>query len=220
VRSKPAHLDGRHAAIRRYGSDLKKTKLAAVMADFGVRGRVTYRDKSLDNMQVQGVPRRKYINFSSSTRAAAPYILPRRERPALHVIGWQADRLFWRRRIQSTMWIQIEGVHFRVLGVTPARLAARPYAGLVRDHPAAQFPHDVRLTAIAVDRVRPRDLSHSVRLSTRRRSRCAPRDGSLEAFGQFGVFTSDTIRDIYHSATTASSRARSSRCAVAGVGAS
>ena len=47
-------------AIRRYGSDL----IAAVMADSGAGGRVTYRDKSIDNMRVQGVSP-EYVNFSS-----------------------------------------------------------------------------------------------------------------------------------------------------------
>ncbi len=47
-------------AIRRYSSDL----IAAVMADSGGRGRITYRDKSIDNMRVQGVSP-EYITFSS-----------------------------------------------------------------------------------------------------------------------------------------------------------
>src|SRR5438128_3296457 len=38
--------------------------VSAVMADSNGRGRVTYRDKSIDNMQVQGVSP-EYVNFSS-----------------------------------------------------------------------------------------------------------------------------------------------------------
>src|SRR5436190_8784551 len=43
-------LDAR--AIRRYGED---DLIAAVMADANARGRVTYRDKSIENTRVQGV---------------------------------------------------------------------------------------------------------------------------------------------------------------------
>src|SRR6202171_6442035 len=50
-------LDAR--AIRRY-SDL----VTAVMADSGAGGRISYRDKSIDNTRVQGVTS-DYVNFSS-----------------------------------------------------------------------------------------------------------------------------------------------------------
>src|SRR3954447_3951499 len=51
-------LDAR--AIRRYGED---DLIAAVMADANARGRVTYRDKSIENTRVQGVTS-DYGNFS------------------------------------------------------------------------------------------------------------------------------------------------------------
>src|SRR5882724_11937173 len=47
-------------AIRRYSSDY----IAAVMADSGSGGRITYRDKSIDNTRVQGVSG-EYVNFST-----------------------------------------------------------------------------------------------------------------------------------------------------------
>src|ERR1700687_1759234 len=46
-------------AIRRYDSPL----ISAVMAGSIGRGRITYRDKSIDNTQVQGVTA-DYVNFS------------------------------------------------------------------------------------------------------------------------------------------------------------
>src|SRR4029077_20946993 len=58
VRGNPRITMDDMRAIRKYDSDL----IAAVMADSGGRGRVTYRDKSIDNMQVQGVSP-EYINF-------------------------------------------------------------------------------------------------------------------------------------------------------------
>src|ERR1700749_2946589 len=60
VRSNPRISMDDMRAIRRYNSEL----IAAVMADSTGRGRVTYRDKSIDNMQVQGVSP-EYVNFSS-----------------------------------------------------------------------------------------------------------------------------------------------------------
>src|SRR5438309_1925431 len=60
VRSNPRITLDDMRAIRRYGSEL----IAAVMADSRGRGRITYRDKSIDNVQVEGVSA-DYVNFSS-----------------------------------------------------------------------------------------------------------------------------------------------------------
>src|SRR5262245_19014403 len=61
VRSNPRVTLDDMRAIRRYGSEL----LAAVMADSQGRGRISYRDKSIDNVQVEGVSS-DYVNFSRS----------------------------------------------------------------------------------------------------------------------------------------------------------
>src|SRR5436305_9192727 len=61
VRSNPKLTLKDLRAIRKYASpDL----VTAVMADSAGRGRVTYRDKSIDNTQVQGVSS-DYVNFST-----------------------------------------------------------------------------------------------------------------------------------------------------------
>src|SRR3954465_3847138 len=59
VRNNPRMTLNDVRAIRRY-SELA----ASVMADASSRGRITYRDRSLDSTQVQGVTE-DYINFSS-----------------------------------------------------------------------------------------------------------------------------------------------------------
>jgi ABC-type lipoprotein release transport system permease subunit len=92
VRNNPVVTLDDARAIRRYGSD----KISAVMADATAQGRVTYRDKSIDNTRVQGVSG-EYVNFSSFD-AERGRLMSATEvdsaRPVA-VIGWQtADRLF------------------------------------------------------------------------------------------------------------------------------
>jgi hypothetical protein len=101
------------------------------MADSLARGRVTYRDKSIDNVQVRGVSP-EYVTFSSFDAERGRLMSPTEVESArpVAVVGWQtADRLFGDiDPLEKT--IQIEGVHFphrrRQL---EARLAARPDAG-------------------------------------------------------------------------------------------
>jgi putative ABC transport system permease protein len=79
-------------AIRRYGSEL----VAGVMADSTGRGRITYRDKSIDNMRVQGVSP-EYVNFTSFDAERGRLMSPTEVESArpVTVVGWQtADRLF------------------------------------------------------------------------------------------------------------------------------
>src|SRR4051812_50229012 len=83
-------------------------------ADSTGGGRVTYRDKSIDNIQVQGVSP-EYVNFSSFDAERGRLMSPievESSRPVT-VIGWQtADRLFGTDIDPLEKTIQIEGVHF------------------------------------------------------------------------------------------------------------
>ena len=92
VRSNPRVTLDDMRAIRRYGSD----NIGAVMADSQGRGRITYRDKSIDNVQVRGVSP-EYVNFSSFDAERGRLMSPTEVESArpVAVIGWQtADRLF------------------------------------------------------------------------------------------------------------------------------
>ena len=106
-------------AIRRYNSNL----IAAVMADSGSSGRVTYRDKSIDNMRVQGVSP-EYVNFTSFDAERGRLMSPTEvesNRPVT-VVGWQtADRLFGGDVDPIDKTIQIDGVHFKIVGVSAKR---------------------------------------------------------------------------------------------------
>jgi len=189
-------------AVRRYASpDL----VAAVMADSTGRGRISYRDKSIDNVQVQGVSS-DYVNFSSFDAERGRLMSPTEVESArpVCVIGWQtADRLFGADVDPLEKTLQIEGVHFRVVGVSAKRGAL---LGNSQDEfaviPLGQFWMIFGSRRSLSLSVKPRDLTEiqpamdeaTVALRSARRLR--PKQGD-----NFGLFTSDTILDIYHSAT-------------------
>jgi len=189
-------------AIRRYGSE----NIAAVMADSTRGGRVSYREKSIDNTRIQGVTG-DYVNFSSFD-AERGRLMSATEvdsaRPVT-VIGWQtADRLFGAAGIDPIdKTIQIEGIHFRVLGVSSKRGSL---LGQSQDEfaiiPLGQFRMIFGSQRSLSLSVRPRDLSQIVpaiddaTIALRAARRLKPKQSD-----NFGVFTADTILDIYHSAT-------------------
>jgi len=188
-------------AIRRYGGDY----IAAVMADSTAGGRITHRDKSIDNTQVQGVSG-EYVNFSifDAERGRLMSATEVDSARPVTVIGWQtADRLFGSSMDPIDKVIQIEGVHFRVLGVSAKRGSL---LGRSQDEfaiiPLTQFRMIFGSRRSLSLSVKPRDVSQmtpaiddaTVALRTARRLKPKQADN-------FGVFTSDTILDIYHSAT-------------------
>ena len=186
-------------AIRRYSS-----LVSAVMADSSANGRITYRDKSIDQTQVRGVTA-EYVNFSSFDAERGRLISPVEidtNRPVT-VIGWQtADRLFGDLDpLEKT--IQIEGVHFRVVGVSAKRGSA---LGRSQDEFAVialgQFQTLFGARRQLSVTVKPRDLDQisqamddaTVALRSARRLKPKQPDN-------FGMFTSETILGIYNSAT-------------------
>ena len=201
VRGNPRITMDDMRAIRRYNSDL----IATVMADSGSRGRITYRDKSIDNLRVQGVSP-EYITFSSFDAERGRLMSPievESSRPVA-VIGWQvADRLFGSDVDPIDKTIQIEGVHFRVVGVSAKRGSL---LGQTQDEfaimPLGQFRMIFGSRRSLSLSVRPRDLAQIVpaideaTVALRAARRLKPKQGD-----NFGIFTSDTILDIYHSAT-------------------
>jgi putative ABC transport system permease protein len=201
VRSNPRITLDDMRAIRRYGSDL----IAAVMADSQGRGRITYRDKSIDNVQVQGVSA-DYVNFSSFDAELGRLMSPTEVESArpVAVIGWQtADRLFGSDVDPLEKTIQIEGVHFRVVGVSAKRGAL---LGNSQDEfaiiPLGQFWMIFGSRRSLALSVKPRDLEQiqpamdDATIALRSARRLRPKQTE-----NFGLFTSDTILDIYHSAT-------------------
>src|SRR6185369_722804 len=80
-------------------------------------------DKSIDNVQVQGVSS-EYVNFSSFDAERGRLMSPTEVDSArpVTVVGWQtADRLFGAAADPLEKTILIEGVHFRIVGVSAKR---------------------------------------------------------------------------------------------------
>jgi putative ABC transport system permease protein len=166
---------------------------------------VTYRDRSLDNTNVHGLSA-EYVEFAvydvergrlmSATEVAT-------SRPVV-VLGWQvADRLFGSEVDPIDKIIQIEGVHFRVVGVASKRgsllgQSQDSYANI----PLGQFQAIFGSRRSLMLTVKPRDVGSmqqvmdetTVALRSSRGLKPRQRDN-------FGMFTSDTILDIYHQAT-------------------
>jgi putative ABC transport system permease protein len=201
VRSNPRLTLDDARAIRRYGSEL----ITAVMADASGRGRVSYRDKSIDNTQIQGVTA-EYINFSSFDAERGRLMSPTEVESArpVTVIGWQtADRLFGSNVDPLDKIIQVEGVHFRVVGVSAKRGS---FLGNSQDEfaviPLAQFRMIFGQRRPLSITVKPRDLAQiqpamddaTVALRSARRLKPKQQDN-------FGMFTSETILGIYRSFT-------------------
>jgi putative ABC transport system permease protein len=188
-------------AIKRMAGD----SVSAVMAEAQGNGRVTYRDRSIDNTNVHGVSS-EYVNFSTYD-AERGRLMSATEvdtsRPVA-VLGWQtADRLFGSELDPIDKVIQIEGVHFRVVGVASKRgtLLGQSQDGYV-NIPLGQFQAIFGSRRSLSLMVKPRDVSGistvmdeaTVALRAARGLRPKQRDN-------FGMFTSDTILDIYHQAT-------------------
>ncbi len=187
-------------AIRRYGQTV-----AAVMAESTASGRVTYRDKSIDNTRVQGVTP-EYITFSSFDAERGRLMSPTEvetSRPVA-VLGWRtADRLFGAAVDPLDKVVQIAGLHFRVAGVSAKK---GTILGQSQDEfviiPLQQFAKIFGLRRSLSLTVKPRDLLHirqtmdEATVALRAARRLSPKQPD-----NFGLFTSDTILDIYHSAT-------------------
>ena len=201
VRSNPRISMQDARAIRRFNSPL----IDAVMADVNGQGRVTYRDRSIANVQVLGVTS-EYTSFSGFDAERGRLMTETEVETArpVTVIGWQtADRLFGTEIDPLEKTIQIEGTHFRVVGVSPKK-------GSILGRSQDEFAHiplgqhqmlfgSRRNLALTV---KPRDLTRipeaiddaTIALRSARGLKSRQPDN-------FGMFTSDTILEIYHAAT-------------------
>jgi putative ABC transport system permease protein len=189
------------AAVRRYSP-----KAAAVMLSSQANGRITYRDASIDSVGITGVTS-EYGNFSNYD-AERGRLMSATEvdvaRPAV-VLGWQtADRLFGEDIDPLDKVIQVEGVHFRVVGVSAKRGSV---LGQSQDNfaiiPLGQFQQICGSRRQLSMSVKPRDLSQigaaiddtTLALRISRRMKPSQPDN-------FAIFNSDTVLGIYRSATS------------------
>jgi putative ABC transport system permease protein len=186
-------------AVRRY-ADL----VSAVMLDSNGNGRISYKDKSIDQTGITGVTG-DYINFSSYDAERGRLMSPTEVDTArpVAVIGWgTADRLFGDADPLEKI-IQIEGVHFRVVGVSAKRGAV---LGRSQDEfaviPLGQFQmlfgsrRQLSMTVKPKDVADMKEAMDEATVALRGSRRLKPKQPD-----NFGLLTSDTILGIYHSAT-------------------
>jgi putative ABC transport system permease protein len=188
-------------AIQRYGSD----NISAVMADNQANGRITYRDKSIDNTGVTGLTS-GYVNFSGYDAERGRLMTPAEVDSArpIAVLGWQtADRLFGGNVDPIDKMVQIEGRHFRVVGVSEKKGTV---LGQSQDSfaliPLGQFSSLFGTRRSLELNIKARDVTNmsaaqdDALVALRGARRLKPRQPD-----NFGMFTSDTIIGIYQSAT-------------------
>jgi putative ABC transport system permease protein len=189
-------------AIQRYNSPL----IQAVMAQADARGRVAYRANSIDSTQVHGVTS-EYVSFSQFDAERGRLMSPievDRQQPVT-VIGWQtADRLFGGDVDPLDKVIQIDGVHFRVVGVSAKRGS---FLGNSQDEfvviPIGQFRTLFGSRQPLSLAVKPRELAtiapamDDATIALRSARHLKPKQSN-----NFGLFTSDTFLDIYKNFTS------------------
>jgi putative ABC transport system permease protein len=186
-------------AVRRYSP-----LVSAVMLDSSGSGQVVYRDKTIDNVSVRGVTP-EFGNFSTFDAERGRLMSStevERSRPVV-VVGWDiADRLFGTGDPLDKV-IQIEGVHFRIVGVSEKRGS---FLGRSQDTfavmPLGQFQQIFGSRRQVNMTVKPRDVSQissamdDATIALRVARRLRPRQPN-----NFGLFTSDTFLGLYRSAT-------------------
>jgi putative ABC transport system permease protein len=199
VRYNPRITPTDAAAVRRYSP-----LAAAVMLESRASGEVAHRSESMEGVEIRGVSA-EFANFSTFNVEQGRLMSPtevERSSPVA-VVGWDiADRLFGSSDpLDKT--IQIEGFHFRIVGVSP-KLGA--FLGRSQDAfvvvPLGRFqqiygsrrqlsltvkPRDLALTQPAMDEA-------TVALRIARRLRPKEPDN-------FGIFTSETFMNLYNQAT-------------------
>jgi putative ABC transport system permease protein len=201
VRSNPRISLQDVRAIRRYNSPL----IGAVMAGATGQGRITYHDRSIDNTSIQGLTS-DYVGFSGFNAERGRLMTPTEVDTArpVTVIGWQtADRLFGSEVDPLEKVIQIEGTHFRIVGVSEKK---GTILGRTQDEfaliPLGQFQMMFGSRRPLNVTVKPRDLQQiSQAMDDATIALRSARGLKPKQPDNFGMFTSDTILDIYHSAT-------------------
>ena len=199
VRINPRITPATLRAIRR-NSELA----ASVMADASSNGRITYRERSIDQTRVQGVTE-EYVNFSSYDAERGRLMSPtevQTSRPVA-VIGWRDGRPSVRTRYRSARQDHPDRGRCISVSSASARSVERCWASRrtsSRSFRSASFSSCSARARDCPMSVKPRDVSQmspatdEAMMALRSARRLKPRQPD-----NFGIFTSDTILGIYRS---------------------
>jgi len=200
VRNNPRITLTEAAAIRRFSNNI-----GALSAEASASATMSYRTESVDGAQVQGVSP-DYINFSTYDVERGRLISPveiATNRPVT-IIGWDvADKLFGPvDPLDKT--ISIARVHFRVVGVHKKKgsafgnsqdnFAIISLGNFKKMFGSRMFGLQLVVKPKSPEVVKAAMDDATVALRVERRLR--PKDPD-----NFGMFTSDTLLGIYHTAT-------------------
>ena len=178
--------------------------IGSVMAQAQQRGKVTYHEQVLDAVEIQGVTSDylNFANFNADRGRMMSAIEVERNRPVVLLGTDVADSLFGEvNPLDKT--IEIQGVHFRVVGVSAKKggifgnsldaFAVIPLGAHQKMFGARQSlsllvkPADPALLPVAMD-----DATVALRVK---------RHLNARDVNNFGIFTSDTLLELYHQAT-------------------
>ena len=201
VQSNPRITRQDAAAVKRYSP-----LVSSVMLSSQGRARVTYRDASIDRVEITGVTP-EYVNFSSYDAERGRLISPIEidvGRPVV-VIGAQlAERLFGPDIDPLDKLIQIQGLHFRVIGVSAKRGTV---LGQTQDEfgiiPLGQFQQMFGARRQLSMSVKPRAFEEAkaaiddTTLALRIARRLKPSQPD-----NFAIFNSETVLGLYQAATS------------------
>jgi putative ABC transport system permease protein len=200
VRNNPRVTLSEAVAVRKFGDNV-----AAVAAQVSNSGRIAYGSQSMDSVSIQGVTR-DYIMFKTFTAERGRLINPVEidsVRPVT-VLGWDAaDKLFGAVD-PIDKEVSIRGLHFRVVGVSEKKGSV---FGRSQDEfaivPMGQYEKMFGNRSWGLEIVvKPRSTEviqaamDDATVALRNERRLRPKDPD-----NFGMFTSDSLLAIYHTAT-------------------
>jgi putative ABC transport system permease protein len=200
VQSNPRITPIDAAAVKRYSP-----LVSSVMLSSNANARLTYRAMSIDGVSITGVTP-EYINFSNYDAALGRLMSPTEVsvgRPVTVLGAQTAERLFGADIDPLDKTVQIQGLHFRVVGVSAKR---GTLLGQSQDEfaivPLTQFQQIFGSRRQLSMSVKPRDLNQigpaiddtTIAMRIARRLKPSQNDN-------FAIFNSDTVLGIYRSAT-------------------
>ena len=201
VQSNPRITQRDADAVKRYSP-----LVSAVMLNSQARARITYREASIDRVEVTGVTP-EYVNFSSYDAERGRLFSPTEVavgRPVTVIGAELAERLFGPDVEPIDKVIQIQGIHFRVVGVSARR---GMLLGQTQDEfaivPLSQFQQLFGSRRQLTMSVKPRDFGQiesaidDATLAMRITRRLKPSEAD-----NFAIFNSDTVLGLYQTATS------------------